>query len=146
VSAALLIQGCILAKSKRSAKWRKNKEKVKAERIQKKNDFESSPLLKRAKKHALFGFIAFIIYLLAWLGFNSLNEEIPTGLVLSGVVIDWSADGPVKRHGRLKAKIKLENDFIFYISFSGRQVGEKLEFNEYKHRITGNFKYRLKNQ
>lgn len=98
----------------------------------------------RAKKHALTGFISFVFILLAWTGFESMNEAMPTGRVLLGTVIDWSADGPVKRHGKLKAKIKLENDFVFFIPFRGRKVGEILEFNEYKHPLTGNFKYRLK--
>mgnify|MGYP007012735682 FL=1 len=139
-------QGLQLAKNKRSRKWLNNQERKRKAQDKKKRKFESNPVFKKAKKHALFGFVGFILCLVLVVIFNFMNKEVPTGVSLSGVVVDWAADGPKRRHAKLNAKIKLENGFIFFIPFKDRIVGESLEFTEYKHKLTGNYKYRLKNQ
>ncbi len=129
---------------KRSVQWYKNKAKVKKLRIKKKEEFESSPLLKKAKRHVIIGFTVFLLYCFSQVGFDKINAEISTGKTFSGVVIDWAADGPKRNDSELRAKVELENGFIFYILFKGHSVGETLEFNEFKHKVTGNYKYRLK--
>ena len=141
-----MTRGIQLAKGKRSREWLKNQEKKRISRDKKQREFESSPVFKKAKKHAIFGFFSFILFLILVGVFNYINEEVATGVTLSGVVVDWAADGPKKRHAKLNAKIQLENGFIFFIPFKDRIVGESLEFIEYKHKLTGNYKYRLKNQ
>lgn len=146
MSRALLSRGIQLAKGKRSREWLKNQEKKRISRDKKQREFESNPVFKKAKKHAIFGFFSFILCLILVGVFNYINEEVATGVTLSGVVVDWAADGPKKRHAKLNAKIQLENGFIFFIPFKDRIVGESLEFTEYKHKLTGNYKYRLKNQ
>ena len=135
-----------MAKSKRSEKWHRNKEKVRELRIQKKKDFEASPLLKKAKKHVVIGFIVFLLYFFSWQLFYSTNKAIPTGNIVTGVVVDWAADGPIRGGGELKAKVVLDDGFTFLISLRGVKVGDTLEFNEYEHRLTGNLTYRQKDQ
>ena len=39
---------------------------------------------------------------------------IPVGGVLSGSVVDWAANWPIRRSVELKARVGSENDFIFF--------------------------------
>ena len=135
-----------MAKNKPTTRLRKIKKEIRDLRIQNKNEFESSPEFRKAKKHVLIGFLSFVIFLILVVKFSELNKELPTGVSMTGVVVDWAADGPKRRHAQLNAKIELENGFTFFIPFKNRKVGETLEFKEFKHKLTGNYKYRLKDQ
>jgi len=99
-----------LAKNKRSRKWFKSQERKRKEHFKKQRKFESNPIFKRAKRHAIFGFVGFFLCLILVAMFVFMNKEIPTGVTLSGVVVDWAADGPKRRHkSKLIKTVMLKN-------------------------------------
>lgn len=122
------------------------KEKRKQARIGKQREFESSPIVKKARNHALIGLSGVaLFFIILGMAFSGSNKEIPTGVTRSGVVIDWAASHALKGEG-LFAKIKLDNGVVFLIPFRGRHIGESLEFTEYRRKPKGRLHYSLKNQ
>lgn len=119
------------------------KEKRRQTRIGKQREFESNPLVKKARNHALIGLSSFGLFIILGMAFSASNKEVPTGVSRSGVVIDWAASHALKGEGLL-AKIKLDNGVVFLIPFRDRYIGESLEFTEYRRKPKGRLQYRLK--
>lgn len=119
------------------------KDKRRLARIEKERKLNYSPLVKRARNHAVQGFLVVFLLIFLLQIYSSLNKAEPTGLVFSGVVVDVAASSVRRGQGTL-AVVELENGRIIHVPFAGKKIGESLDFLEYQHRLTRRYSYHLK--
>lgn len=124
------------------AKKLSRKDKRRLARTAKEKKLNSSPLEKRARKHAIKGFAVVVIFIFVLQIHGSLNKAVPTGLTYTGVVVELAASSG-RRQSEVLAVVKLENGRRVHISYRGRYIGESLNFSEYQNKLSGNYSYRL---